>query len=184
MSNLLFFLLMLIPFAGFIWSSLFYFNHGNEKNIELILIKFCGLFTILANLILIFLPNSVIFEIQIFGGAFILISSLLFYWAINSNKKKSLSFAFTYIEISNLNTSGVYKYMRHPLYSSYIFGWLGGFFINQHWILIPTSCLLVFLYFKSIKNEEDGFLNGPNREKYFHYMQTTGRLLPKLFHVG
>ena len=79
-----------------------------------------------------------------------------------------------------LRTSGVYRHIRHPMYA---FGWLLGIaqaLLLWNWI-VGLSGILSFalLYFVRVPEEEQMMLEHFGHE-YREYMQTTGRVVPRV----
>lgn len=81
---------------------------------------------------------------------------------------------------SSLVTVGIYKYIRHPLYSSLFFLTWGIFFKDPSWVgLLLSVAASVFLY-QAGKHEEVECL-AYFGDDYCHYMQGTKRFVPFLF---
>lgn len=80
---------------------------------------------------------------------------------------------------SQLVKNGIYKYIRHPIYTALFFGMLFWSLYQQSFyqLLISFSILILF-YFKS-KYEEK--LLSEKFEDYKDYMKVSGRFLPKIF---
>ena len=78
---------------------------------------------------------------------------------------------------SRLVTVGVYKYIRHPLYSSLLFLAWGAFFKHLSWfgLLLAVSASL-FLVITAKKDEDECLLYFGNT--YHAYMQGTKRFIP------
>ena len=79
-----------------------------------------------------------------------------------------------------LITGGVYKYMRHPMYSAHLLWAIAQIMILHNWIA-GYSFLLVQIpfYLIRIKNEEAMMIEQFGAA-YKAYMEKTGRLIPKL----
>jgi protein-S-isoprenylcysteine O-methyltransferase Ste14 len=81
---------------------------------------------------------------------------------------------------SQLVTTGIYHYIRHPLYSSLLLLAWGIFFKSPHWlggILVLTTTTLLLATAKADETECIQFFGQPYRE----YMQHTKRFIPFLF---
>jgi protein-S-isoprenylcysteine O-methyltransferase Ste14 len=81
---------------------------------------------------------------------------------------------------TRLVTSGIYKYIRHPLYSSLLLLALGIFFKLPSWsgaLLALLAALFLYLTARADEAECCGFF-GP---AYQEYMKTTRRFIPFLF---
>lgn len=82
-------------------------------------------------------------------------------------------------ENSKLVTTGIFKFIRHPIYSSLILGLLSWSLYKQSaYQLCILLILIVLFYFKS-KYEESQLMH--KFENYKAYKSTTGRFFPKLF---
>jgi len=80
---------------------------------------------------------------------------------------------------SELVSDGVFKYMRHPIYTGIVVSMLAWSLSKQsiYQVLISLLVLLLF-YFKSTYEEEQLLKKFP---EYRSYMSKTGRFLPKIF---
>lgn len=79
---------------------------------------------------------------------------------------------------AQLVTSGVYAYIRHPLYTGVIVIALGACILHGHW-----SLWLVALALAAWMNAKASYEEALLREtypQYATYMQTTGRFVPRL----
>src|SRR5690625_4997099 len=105
-------------------------------------------------------------------GAFILIVGVV---QLNVN----LSFVPSPLAKFKLIVHGIYKYMRHPIYTGIFMGFLGFSIIaDSGYKLLISVLLLLLFYFKSIYEEKRLQLMFP---EYDEYRQKTGRFFPKLF---
>lgn len=79
---------------------------------------------------------------------------------------------------SQLIQNGLYKYIRHPIYTGIILLFLGySFYVTSGYKLLITLLLLVLFIFKSRYEEERLALTF---KSYSKYKKTTGRFLPKI----
>ncbi|WP_271784329.1 methyltransferase family protein [Aquimarina algiphila] len=78
---------------------------------------------------------------------------------------------------ANLIQNGVYRYIRHPIYTAILLITFGyGIYIGSLFKILVTIVLYVLFYFKSVYEEErlvKMFL------QYTSYKKRTGRFLPK-----
>ena len=79
---------------------------------------------------------------------------------------------------AQLVESGVYKYLRHPIYSGIIFGVIG-LFLRQPtiWLAGAAAMVIIFLFFKARLEEELLLAAYPG---YAAYRAKTWGLLPGL----
>ena len=110
------------------------------------------------------------------SGAIILVLSLL---QLNTNLSPFPSPKKT----SSLVQTGLYKFMRHPIYGGIILIGLGfGFYSFSGWKLLITFTLIVFFYFKSRYEEKLLIHKFP---EYAEYKKSTGRFFPfRVFNKG
>ncbi len=79
-----------------------------------------------------------------------------------------------------LITGGIYKYIRHPMYTAHLIWAIAQLMILHNWL--AGYSFLIFqvpFYFVRIKNEEDMMIEQFGTV-YKNYMKKTGRLIPKL----
>lgn len=80
---------------------------------------------------------------------------------------------------SELVSDGIFKYIRHPIYTSIVVSMLAWSLSEQSIYQTFISLLILLLfYFKSIYEEEQLQKKFP---EYTFYMSKTGRFLPKIF---
>lgn len=78
---------------------------------------------------------------------------------------------------STLITHGIYKYIRHPIYSAitlFLFGY--GLYSSSLFKILISLTLLILFYFKSAYEEK---LLSKKYSNYKTYRKTAGRFLPK-----
>jgi protein-S-isoprenylcysteine O-methyltransferase Ste14 len=127
------------------------------------------------------LPISAPLVMQAFGALLILDGGLLFalaayeHWARNRNLPNIVPAPK---DSAHLVTGGVYKFIRHPIYTGVIAGAFGIALIHGHVILFMLAgALLMLFWFKS--RYEDDLLIAAYPE-YADYKQRVGRFFPKL----
>lgn len=80
---------------------------------------------------------------------------------------------------SELVENGIYKYIRHPIYTAIIFGLLvWSLYQNSLFQLLISISILILFYFKSKYEEQQLLKKFP---EYKSYMSRTGRFLPRIF---
>ncbi|MFN4144872.1 MAG: methyltransferase family protein [Runella sp.] len=77
-----------------------------------------------------------------------------------------------------LVNTGLYKYIRHPVYTGIlIFVWAWAIYRGSYWKLLISFILTIFFYLKSIYEEA---LLSKKYSDYSQYRHKSGRFLPKL----
>ncbi len=79
-----------------------------------------------------------------------------------------------------LVTSGVFKYIRHPMYAAHILWALAQPLILANWIAGFSFLLPQILQFWSRAGDEEKMMLEAFGDQYRDYMESTGRLLPKI----
>lgn len=78
-----------------------------------------------------------------------------------------------------LNTSGPYKFIRHPMYASLLIIFVGLSLISSFWPFMAMVVILL-LFFNRIIGREESMMIDQFGEEYRVYMKRTGRILPRL----
>ena len=122
--------------------------------------------------------------LQIMSWFFLSLSLLVviqgFYllWKKGGTKRRKFDSAnFNFENTENLINTGIYKFIRHPMYSSLILGSLGVLFKNislSGIVLILLVNIFVFLTAKIEEEENISFFG----KAYIEYMKTTKMFIP------
>jgi len=119
-------------------------------------------------------------DVARFAGILLYVGGLLMMWASNYFLKDNWSAIVEVRESHELIQRGIYRYIRHPMYTA--------FYMQVFGLLLVSSNLLVgliaigswqALYMYRIDKEE-ALLVGEFGEQYVKYQASTGRLLPKI----
>ena len=79
-----------------------------------------------------------------------------------------------------LVVSGIYRFVRHPMYVSFLLAGIGTLFLSANWFIgVPQLVWFWVMYLGRVQHEEQMMLDAFG-EQYRTYMHATGRLLPKL----
>lgn len=163
-------------FASFSWAVGAHFHRDKRLPLGMQLISFASVlgFGWIAMLILTE-PPSLIWPLS----PVMLVAALaLFWWTVLITRQQRPGLAFAGELPDFLNTSGPYRYVRHPFYASYILFWLAISLTIAgiaHW-LVPA--VLTVAYFVAARCEEQDFAVSPLAEAYADYRQRTGMLMP------
>lgn len=113
-----------------------------------------------------------------YPGAVISIMGFLIILIAIIQLNKNLTPFPTPIDKGNLIKTGLYKYIRHPIYTGIFLATIGlGFFNNSLWQICIAVTLLILFYFKS--SYEESLLIEKYKE-YKNYKETTNRFFPFL----
>ncbi|MDX9927582.1 MAG: isoprenylcysteine carboxylmethyltransferase family protein, partial [Bacteroidales bacterium] len=84
---------------------------------------------------------------------------------------------FRFEQTTEIVTSGIYRYIRHPMYSSLLFLTWGIWFKQPLWYLLPVAFLASWLLYLTARRDEKE-CQAYFGEKYTEYMKETKRLIP------
>jgi len=105
------------------------------------------------------------------------LSLLMFWWAIVT--ARSLDFAFS-DKVGNIVTTGPFRFVRHPFYTSYILVWVGNTLLFNSLILWITLGFLMAFYFLSARKEENVIMQSEQSSTYEKYIKNVGMFLPRI----
>ena len=117
---------------------------------------------------------------MLFAALYLVISGVILLKKIGKpNRNRDEKGLFNFEKTSELIDSGIFKYIRHPLYSSLIFLTWGIFLKHATLPLFLISIVSTqFLFITSLMDEKECI--GYFGEKYMNYMKRTKRFIPFL----
>lgn len=77
-------------------------------------------------------------------------------------------------------SSGPFKLVRHPFYSTYLLSYLGTGISTFNLPYVILVLISILFYYRTAKDEESLFVSSDFREKYLLYRNKTGMFIPKL----
>ncbi len=77
-----------------------------------------------------------------------------------------------------LNTTGIYSMVRHPLYLGNFFMWLGVAMLTENTWFIIAFVLFYAFYYERIMYAEESFLRGKFGEAYLNWSKETPAIIP------
>jgi len=107
-------------------------------------------------------------------------SLCLFWWAIRTLRARRLTIAFSRDPPQHLVTGGPYRWIRHPLYTSYAIAWSAGILATLAWWLVPSFLIMGAIYWCAARQEERKFALSDLSVAYECYSGRTGMFLPRL----
>jgi len=137
-------------------------------------IPLISVFTPFLNNFEIKIPLLIIF-FSIIGIAF----DLYFFYLIHKQLGINWSPILEIKENQKLIKDGVYKYIRHPMYTQLLL-WniLQGILLSNYFVEFFGILTMIIFYFSRINSEEELMIEEFG-EEYIKYMENTGRLFPK-----
>ncbi len=110
--------------------------------------------------------------------AFYGLSLAIFWSAIRTVKIQRLDFAFSDKKPVFFIFSGPYKFIRHPLYSSYTICWFATAFASGQIFMWVLAFGMFGIYLKAALYEESQFLTSDFKSQYLEYKNRTARFFP------
>lgn len=177
--NIILFFLLSIPLIAFSWRSL---KNPDHHGFYRFFAFECILIIIITNAP--FWMGNLMDPVQLVSGVFLMTSIVFVFLAFYKLKKiggerssttnpENYSFENT----NNLVSSGIYKYIRHPMYGSLFFLTWGAFFKHFTWYgLIPALAATLFIYLAVKKEEKENI--SYFGEAYKEYIQQTKMFIP------
>lgn len=127
-------------------------------------------------------PHLTSSETMSYTGVIILFLSLILFVSSLINLKNSWRIGIDKNTTDQLITSGIYKIIRHPIYTSFKMALIATLLIfpNIYFLLIGA---LAFLGFTFIALLEEDFLRKHFGKTYESYLKKTGRFYPRLYKI-
>jgi len=151
--------------------------------VEIIMLSFVGL-GMIAPLVFVFTSwlDFVNYHLPEFIRWAGIILFILVCWLLgrsHADLKKYFSLSLEIKDNHILMKEGVYKYIRHPIYTAHLLWALGQLLLIPNWIAGPPFILFtILLCFYRIPKEEDMMIKQFS-EEYRGYMKKTGMIFPK-----
>jgi protein-S-isoprenylcysteine O-methyltransferase Ste14 len=113
------------------------------------------------------------------AGLIFCIFGLMLFWLSHHYLGKNFNQVVALREGHKLVQNGIYRHIRHPMYSSFYLLCLGFFLASSNWIVgLATFSGVHFLYLLRVEKEEV-LLTMEFGEEYREYIKSSGRLVPK-----
>jgi protein-S-isoprenylcysteine O-methyltransferase Ste14 len=176
-------LLELITYGSFIWVAMFYFKKTSDtRQKEYRIVKYVGLVSILLLIMAGYRSHEDWASSTAILAMVLFSSSLGLLWsAVITHIKKPLYFAFTDQPPDRLSVIGPYAIVRHPVYSSYLIGWLAGVCISGSIVYILIPIIMGMIYLQAIHLEESQYRSSNWSKDYEHYQSKVKKLIPFIY---
>jgi protein-S-isoprenylcysteine O-methyltransferase Ste14 len=113
-------------------------------------------------------------------GAAVMIFGVWLFWRSHSDLGKNWSVSLELESEHQLVTSGVYRYVRHPMYASFFAMALAQLLLVHNWLAGPAALLAVSLLYYVRRPREEAMLTEYFGSAYTRYVATTGGVFPLL----
>jgi protein-S-isoprenylcysteine O-methyltransferase Ste14 len=113
------------------------------------------------------------------GGVLMAISEILF-WRAHADLGRNWSPSLEIGDDHTLVTRGIYHRVRHPMYASFFLYGIAQIMLLPNWIAGPST-IIAFLPLYIIRPpREEQMMIDRFGDEYIEYMNSTGRMLPRL----
>lgn len=116
--------------------------------------------------------------LQLLASAALLMSLALFFLSLRAHRTRRPGIAFSLAVPAQLTFGGPYRWVRHPIYLSYIIFWLGCAIVAP---VTGSIALIVMsvIYYKAASAEERSIMLSSLAGQYGEYRLTSGMFFPK-----
>jgi len=121
--------------------------------------------------------NSVIFA----AGVLVAASGLWLFRQSHIELGKNWSISLDLREGHQLVTSGLYRHLRHPMYTSIFLCALGQALVVPNWIVGPANLVAFFVLFTVRVQPEERMMAEKFGDQYRSYLAKTKRLIPGIW---
>lgn len=112
-------------------------------------------------------------------GVLILLPGLWLFWRSHKDLGRNWSVTTELREEHTLISDGVYKTIRHPMYSAIWLIFLASPFLIHNWLIGPAGIVAFAIMYVVRVPIEEAMMRQEFGEAYDHYMAQTGRLWPR-----
>ena len=124
------------------------------------------------------LPTAASVALGVVGALFFAVGIWLL-WRSHADLGRNFAPTLQIVEDHALVTDGVFRRIRHPMYTAHLLWGIGQMFLLQNWIAGPAFLVVqIPLYLRRIPAEERMMLEEFGDE-YREYMKRTGGLFPR-----
>ena len=116
----------------------------------------------------------------VFALSLYVASIIIFFSALYANRTQRLNFAFADTSSASITSSGVYRFVRHPLYTSYCCTWIAGFLATNDPIALLSFAICLPYYIAAARLEERQFIESALGSSYIQYKSETGMFFPRV----
>jgi len=159
-------------------------RRDQARDLARLTISFTGMCLLPAIYVLTGQPNFADYPFQsalAWIGTAMFASSLWLFYRTHKDLGRNWSVTLEIRDRHALVTSGVYRYVRHPMYSAFWLWALAQALLLPNWIAGPAGLIgFATLFFSRISSEEQLMIETFG-DDYRHYMNRTSRVLPWVY---
>jgi protein-S-isoprenylcysteine O-methyltransferase Ste14 len=116
-------------------------------------------------------------SLRLVGILFGIVALALFIWT-HKNLKHYFTVMLKIMEGHQIVETGPYRWVRHPMYTAFYLLHIAAFLLTANWFIGLTWTIgLTLVIFSRVRREEEMMLQVFG-DRYFAYMQQTGRFMP------
>ena len=115
------------------------------------------------------------------AGVLVAVSGLWLFRQSHIELGKNWSISLDLREGHQLVTSGLYRHVRHPMYTSIFLYALGQALVVPNWIVGPANLVAFFVLFTVRVQSEEQMMADKFGDQYRHYLTKTKRLIPGIW---
>lgn len=177
-------ILLTICCASFCWAPLVLFAKPEGIPNSFRIMFFVDTVIMIIQAITIIITEKSNLIIGLIGLSIYIISLILFWWAVKTTQDRPLSICYSHDLPKYIITTGPYKLVRNPFYTSYMLPVLAGILVtNQLWLIITLVVMFVPFY-QVARQEETKLLASSFAAEYKVYKKRTGMFFPNLLRLG
>lgn len=113
------------------------------------------------------------------SGIFLAVIALVWFILVHRSLGNNLSVMISIKEQQTLVTDGIYRWMRHPMYTAFYILHIAVFFLTSNWFIGLTWLAGLTVIIALRVNREEAMLLARFGDQYHHYMKGTGRFIPR-----
>lgn len=165
--------------ASFAWGSLAYLRFADvrEPRKRLLAISvYLGLAAAVA--VIVFWPQPVTALLGV-GIGFFIVSLYFFFGAVAAHRHDRPGFAFVKTPPISFVSHGPYRFVRHPIYTSYLLAFFALTCLSAVPVALLAALWLGWMYYLAAREEEQSFDDSPYAEEYEAYRARTGMFFPR-----
>lgn len=118
---------------------------------------------------------------QVIVGLAVMVAALVMFRVTHKQLGRNWSVTLATRQDHKLVTSGLYAWVRHPMYSSFLLLALAQLLLLPNWIAGPIGLVSVAILFAFRVGREEALMVETFGEEYRAYMRRTARIVPYLY---